>query len=148
MELVVFAGIQGSGKTSFYRERFLATYVRLGLDLLGSRNREDILLYACLAARQKVVIDNTNPTARQRIRYTNLARAASFSTTLYFFDVTTTLAVARNAAREGGARVPEVAIFGTQAKLQRPTAGEGFDAIFRVTGNNGLFTVEDWSNEV
>jgi len=148
MELVVFAGIQGSGKTTFYRERFLPTHVRLSLDILGTRNREDILLHACLAAQQRVLIDNTNPAAAQRTRYANLAKASGFKAVLYFFDITTSQAVARNATREGSARVPDVAIFGTQAKLQRPTRNEGFDAIFRVTGIEGHFTVEEWRDEV
>ncbi len=38
MEAVVFCGIQGSGKTSFYRERLLATHVRISLDLLRTRH--------------------------------------------------------------------------------------------------------------
>jgi hypothetical protein len=58
MELIVFSGIQASGKTTFYRERFLATHVRVSLDLLKTRQREDILLFACFAAQQPVVVDN------------------------------------------------------------------------------------------
>ena len=157
MELLVFAGIQGSGKTTFYRDRFLATHVRLSLDLLKTRQREDILLHACFAAQQPVVVDNTNATAAQRKRYVQLARAANFRPVLYFFDVSTRVAVARNATREGKNRVPNVAIFGTQKKLQRPTAAEGFDGIFRVTPGDGdarpesippaAFFVEPWTDE-
>ena len=44
MEAVVFVGLQGSGKSSFFRERFFATHVRVSLDLLRTRNRENRIL--------------------------------------------------------------------------------------------------------
>jgi predicted kinase len=145
--MIVFSGIQASGKTTFYRERFLATHVRVSLDLLKTRQREDILLFACFAAQQPVVVDNTNAAAEQRTRYVKLAKAAGFRAILYFFDVSTRTAVGRNAGRDGKAKVPNVAIFGTQKKLQRPTRDEGFDDMFRVTTDNehAAFVVEPWN---
>jgi predicted kinase len=144
VELIVLSGVQGSGKTTFYREQFFHTHVRLSLDLLGTRNREDVLLHACLAAQQPLVVDNTSPTSPQRARYARLARAAGFRAVLYYFDVPPDVAVARNAARAGAARVPDVAIYGTRKKLQPPAADEGFDAVFRVTDDGqGGFAVEE-----
>jgi predicted kinase len=147
MELVVFCGIPASGKTTFYRERFLATHVRVSLDLLKTRQREDILLFACFAAQQPVVVDNTNTLAAQRTRYVQLAKAAGFKTALYFFDVSTRTAVGRNSGREGKAKVANVAIFGSQKKLQRPTRDEGFDQMYRVTtyDKDAAFVVEPWN---
>ena len=40
MEAIVFIGLQASGKSSFYKERFFSTHVRISLDLLRTRNRE------------------------------------------------------------------------------------------------------------
>ena len=51
----------------------------------------------------------------------------------YFFDVTTRVAVARNAERTGRAKVPNVAIFTAAKRLVPPTYEEGYDALFRVT---------------
>jgi predicted kinase len=68
MQLIVLSGIPASGKTTFYRDRFLTTHVRLSLDMLKTRERQDILLHACFAAKQPVVIDDTNPTAAKRKR--------------------------------------------------------------------------------
>jgi len=149
MHLILLAGLPASGKTTFYREHFLHTHVRLSMDLCKTREREDILLYACLAAKQPVVIDNTNATAAARKRYLDLAKSASFKTSLYFLDVNTRQAVAMNSRRTGKSKVPNVAIFGTQKKLQRPTAAEGFDEIFRVIptsegDGSATFSIEKW----
>ena len=148
MELIVLCGIPAAGKTTFYRERFLPTHVRISLDLLKTRHREDIMLHACFAARQPAVIDNTNATAAQRTRYVQLAHAAGSKAVLYFFDVTTRTAVGRNSGRSGKDRVPNVAIFGTQKKLEWPTRDEGFDEMYRVTSGDenapAAFVVEPW----
>ena len=146
MELVVFSGIPASGKTTFYAQRLLATHVRISLDMLKNRKREEILLFACLAAEQPVVIDNTNPTREKRARYVTLAKAAGFRTALYFFEATTKEAVGRNEARTGKAKVMKVAIFAAAKKLERPAREEGFDDVFLVrAGSVGEFVVERYA---
>ena len=75
MEAVIFMGIQGSGKSSFFRERFFSTHVRISLDLLKTRFREQTFLDACLQTEQRFVIDNTNPTRGERQRYIAAAKA-------------------------------------------------------------------------
>jgi predicted kinase len=148
MELIVFSGLQGAGKSTFYKERFFATHVRISLDLLKTRAREDALLFACLAAQQPVVIDNTNPTRAQRARYVKLAAAAKFRSALYYFDVPVHDAVGRNEARPTGSRVPKVAIFGTAKKFERPVPDEGFDQTFVVRPDGaGGFAVEEQREE-
>ena len=69
MEAVIFIGGQGSGKSTFYRETFLDTHVRINLDMLRTRHREKLILEACIAAQQSFVVDNTNPTLADRARY-------------------------------------------------------------------------------
>ncbi len=86
MEAVIFIGIQGSGKSSFFRERFFDTHVRINLDMLRTRRREELLVAACLEAGQSFVIDNTNPLPSDRARYVGRARAAGFRTVAYFFE--------------------------------------------------------------
>ena len=49
--LVLFIGLQASGKSSFYRERFFGTHVRVNLDMLKTRNRESLLVTACLQGK-------------------------------------------------------------------------------------------------
>lgn len=143
MELIVFCGVQGSGKSSFYLERFYHTHLRLSLDLLKTRHRQDALLYAALAAQQPVVIDNTNPQAKTRARYLALGRAAGFRCVLYYFEATAEEALRRNAGRAEALRVPDVAVLGTLKKLEPPTVAEGFDQLFRVRiGERGFEVTE------
>jgi hypothetical protein len=54
MQLVLFVGVQASGKSTFFRQRFAETHLRLSLDVLRTRHREAILFNACLEAKQPV----------------------------------------------------------------------------------------------
>jgi predicted kinase len=130
MDAVIFCGTQATGKSSFYRERFFRTHVRLSLDLLRTRHRERLLLQACLEARQPFVIDNTNPTRRDRARYVEPARAAGFRVIGYYFDSPLEAALRRNAARAPPERVPIAGIRGTYKRFEAPTPAEGFDELY------------------
>ncbi len=77
-ELAIFIGIQATGKTSLFRERFLQTHVRISLDLLRTRNREMRFLQLCLETGMDAVVDNTNPSLADRTKYIEPARAAGF----------------------------------------------------------------------
>jgi predicted kinase len=142
VEAVIFMGIQGSGKSHFYKERFFNSHVRISLDLLKTRNREARLLQLCLETRQPFVVDNTNSTLAHRARYIQPAKAADFRIVGYFFESSIPEALKRNDGRSGKARVPRVAIFATLKRLQRPTLAEGFHDLFFVKSDEGAFVVE------
>lgn len=131
-EAAIFVGIQGAGKSTFYRERFFATHVRINLDMLRTRRREQLLLQACLEAGQSFVVDNTNPAAADRARYVGPARERGFQVVAYFFDVELRDAMRRNKSRNPAQRIPAPAVAGTFRKLQPPTLEEGFHRIFTV----------------
>jgi len=133
MEAVILVGVQGSGKTSFYRDRFFETHVRISLDVLRTRQREKILLTACLQSKQPFVVDNTNPLPADRARYIGVARAAGFRVVVYFFETSLRDAIRRNNQRAGKKKIPIPGVAGTFRKLQPPTLAEGFDALYTVT---------------
>jgi predicted kinase len=137
MEAVILCGVQGSGKTTLYRDRFLDTHVRVSMDLLRTRHREAAFLDACLETRQPFVVDNTNATAAERRRYVEPARAAQFKVIGYLVEVDETEALARNAERSGRARVPARGLVGTARRLIRPTPEEGFDELWHATAAPG-----------
>ena len=136
MEAVIFIGIQATGKSSFYRERFFHTHVRINLDMLRTRRRERLLLKACIEGKQRFVIDNTNPTAVERAVYILPAKAAGFRIVGFYFNSSVADALRRNSARTGKERVPDKGILGTYKRLQLPQLDEGFDALYRVSINN------------
>ena len=145
MEGVIFVGIQASGKSTFYRERFFDTHLRINLDMLKTRNREQILLRACIEAKQPFVIDNTNPSAEERARYIRPARSAGFRVLGYYFDVQIKEALSRNKERTGKDHIPEKGILGTKKRLRVPDLEEGFDLLYRVRiDEEGRFVVEEW----
>jgi len=149
MEAVIFIGIQATGKSTFFQQRFFATHVHINLDMLKTRNRERILLAACLEARQPFVIDNTNVTREARARYIGQAKAAGFGVIGYYFKSALQSAIERNNQRSGKSRIPVKGIVATHRKLELPSYDEGFDQLFYVEiADNGAFIVKEWSDEV
>jgi predicted kinase len=132
MEAVIFIGIQGAGKSSFFRERFFDTHVRINLDMLRTRRREELLVAACIEAGQSFVIDNTNPLPSDRARYIEPARAAGFRAVAYFFEASLREAMQRNNLRAGKQRIPAPAVAAAFKKLVPPSTEEGFNEIYTV----------------
>jgi predicted kinase len=132
MELILFIGLQATGKSSFYRHTLFRTHVRINLDMLRTRHREKLLLDACIAGKTKFVVDNTNLTRDDRTRYIGSAKAARFRIIGYFFESRIAEALRRNAARPDAERVPDMAIRASSKKLQIPSKSEGFDELFFV----------------
>lgn len=132
-QLVVFVGLQGSGKTTYYHEHFAGTHVHVSKDLMGStrekENRQREQIASALKEGRSVVVDNTNPTLYDRAPLIALARAHGARVIAYYFEAPVRMAVARNQQREGKARVPNVAIFATQKRLVPPSIDEGFDEV-------------------
>ena len=69
-ELVIFVGLQGWGKTTYYHEHFAATHVHVSKDLMpNARNREmrqQQQIEEALGGGRSVVVDNTNPSIESR----------------------------------------------------------------------------------
>jgi predicted kinase len=148
MQAVILIGVQGSGKTSFYRERFFETHVRISLDMLGTRERERLLVACCLQARQPFVIDNTNVLVSDRAAYIPAAKSAGFRVIGYFLAPELRAAIARNKARTDKKPLPVPAILRSLKRLQPPTPQEGFDELFTVKLNSsGQFEISDFSEK-
>ncbi len=150
MEAIIFVGLPGSGKSSFYKERFFNSHVRISLDLLKTRHRETRILDACLENDQRFVIDNTNPTRAERLRFIEPTKAARVRYTIsgYYFESKAEDCLRRNAGRPEGERVPDVAILSAAKKLELPSLDEGFDQLFYVRLTEAGFVVEEWKDEV
>jgi predicted kinase len=130
MEAVVLCGLQGSGKSTLYRDRFQHTHVHVSLDVVGSRAREAELLRACLDEGRSFAVDNTNPTPTDRRRYVEPARAAGFKLIGYLVEADAGEAFAR-------AGIPPARVAATARALQPPTPEEGFDELWHATAAAG-----------
>ncbi|UFS69428.1 AAA family ATPase [Geomonas sp. RF6] len=142
---VIMIGIPASGKSTFYKSFLFDSHVRINRDMLRTRHREKLLLEACLAGRQSYVVDNTNLTRIGRARHIGMAKEAGFRVIGYYFRSKVDESMERNRLRQGSARVPDQAIFGLAARLERPSLNEGFDELWYVYLNeSGGFLVEKW----
>jgi predicted kinase len=139
VELVIFVGLQASGKSAFFRERFAATHEHVSKDLFRNnrdRNRRQAqLIEAALGKGVSVVVDNTNPTVEDRRSLICLGRRFEAEIVGYYFDSTVRQSIGRNRQRAGADRVPDVAVYATAKKLERPAYREGFDELFSVRIN-------------
>jgi predicted kinase len=150
MEAILFIGIPASGKSTFYKERFFTTHVRINLDMLKTRKREALILQACLAAKQPFAVDNTNVLKTERAPYIEQARAAGFRVVGYYFQSRLQDALDRNRQRTGKAYIPEKGLIARYSQLQVPNLDEGFEQLFYVLidPESGEFLVKEWNNEI
>ena len=141
---VIFIGIPGSGKSTFFLKYFGNQYVHINLDTLHTRNKEQALLFECIEAGRSFVVDNTNPTSADRRRYIVPAKAAGYSVTGFYFSCPISQCILRNEHREGKAKVPLKALKGIANRRELPCIEEGFDNLYVVLVENGGFTIKKW----
>ncbi len=133
-ELIIFVGLPGSGKSTYYFAHFAATHAHISKDLMkNARNRDTkqiAIVEEALASGKSAVIDNTNASAAIRAPLVAIGKRHGARIIAYYFECSVKTALMRNQQREEGrGRVPKVAIFVTKKKLQPPTPDEGFDEI-------------------
>ena len=142
---LIFVGIQGSGKTSFYRscvEPFACGWKYVSMDLLHSRRKEEQEIRECVERGLPFVIDNTNPTAAERRRYLDMLAGKGYRVVCCFFRSRVKECVGRNRLR--GGTVPAKAIAATSNRLELPSRDEGYDRMYYVKIVPPHFVVEEY----
>lgn len=132
MEIIIFCGIQASGKTTFYKENFFKSHMYISLDQINTRNKEQLFINTFFSVHQRFVVDNTNPTKEDRAKYIKAAKAHKYKVIGYYFKTNINDAFKRNSQRAGKENIPEVGIRGTFKKLELPSFSEGFDVLYSV----------------
>ena len=144
--MILLIGIQASGKSSFCRE-YLSDMTHISLDDLKTRYREKKQIEEAISKGLSLVIDNTNPTRKDREKYISQGKANGYIVCGYYLQSSIADCIARNELRERGARIPRNAIAHTHRILELPDYAEGFDQLFYVRlGENG-FIIEPWADE-
>ena len=143
---ILFTGLQASGKSTF-RQQYFSDLAHVNLDTLHTRNKERMLLEECFAAGLSFVVDNTNPTRKDRVRYIAAAKEHGYRVIGYYFQSSISACKERNSRREGKARVPDAALAAVYCQLELPEWDEGFDELYYVRIEEDRFVIEPWKTE-
>jgi predicted kinase len=152
VEVAVLIGLQASGKSTFCRQVLAADHVVVSKDAFPNarhrQRRQMRLVDEALAEGHSVAVDNTNPSPDEWRPLIEAARAHGAAAVAYWFPPSLTENKERNAIREGRARVPDVGLYATRKRLQRPTPAHGFDRRYTVSFDGaGGFTVRPMDEE-
>ncbi|HSU57157.1 MAG TPA: AAA family ATPase [Candidatus Dormibacteraeota bacterium] len=128
-EAIIFTGLPGSGKTTYFADHFVGTHEYISRDVLGTAAREAALVHECIRNGRSFVVDNTNVTRAARAPFIRAAKAAGFQVHGYFFEIPTRTAIGRNNYRKDKKPIPVPAILRTWKLLEAPSLEEGFDRV-------------------
>lgn len=128
-EAIIFTGLQGSGKTTYYNAHFANTHEHVSRDTLLTPAHEAAVIHECLRSGRSFVVDNTNTTRAIRAPLIRQAKAAGFQVHSYFFEVPVRTAIGRNNHRKDKKPIPVPAILRTAKYLAPPSLDEGFDQV-------------------
>ena len=132
-EAIIFIGLQGSGKTTYFMNHFAATHAHVSRDVQQTAERETAFIRECLGSGRSFVVDDTNATRAARASCIREAQAAGFDVLCYFFDTPVRMAIGRNNHRKDKRPIPVPAILRTAKRLEPPSGEEGFDEIRTIT---------------
>ena len=144
--IYIMMGLQGSGKTTFCQQ-YLSDVRYVNLDTLNTRNKEALVIQDCLNNSDNYVVDNTNPTRQDRLRYIPNAKEHGYHIVGYYMQSHLQECIKRNNERTGKKRIPSKAIAMTSNKLELPSYDEGFDELYYVKNDGKKMVVEDWREE-
>jgi predicted kinase len=148
MEVIIFIGLQASGKSTFFRQKFATTHEHISKDLMprkGKEQRQQQLIEAALQTGKSIVVDNTNPSQIDRAGIIQQGKQYQAMIIGYYFSSVVEECMQRNLQREGKALVPDVGFYSTVKKLEKPDYTEGFDRLFYVRiGAENDFIIDPW----
>ena len=128
-EVIIFTGLQGSGKTTYFTNHFAATHTHVNRDILRTPEREAAVIRECLQSGRSFVVDNTNATRAVRAPLIRQAKDAGFQVHSYFFEIPVRTAIGRNNHRKDKKPIPVPAILRMAKTLEPPSLEEGFDEV-------------------
>lgn len=135
-EAIIFVGLQGSGKTTYFKNHFAASHEHISRDIQQTAEREAASRRECIRLGRPFVLDNTNASRAGRAPYIKEAKAAGFEVLCYFFDTPVRTAIGRNNHRKDKKPIPVPAILRTAKRLEPPSLEEGMDEIRIIKAEN------------
>jgi bifunctional polynucleotide phosphatase/kinase len=131
-------GFPGSGKSYFVKKHLETNgYRHINRDTLGSWQKCVTVLEKTLAeAKQKCVIDNTNPDVESRKRFVEVAKKFKIPCRCFVMNISYKQCRHNNAFREltdpEHVQINDMVFNMYKSKYQEPTLAEGFSEIVKV----------------
>ncbi|KAI9815120.1 MAG: hypothetical protein M1827_002963 [Pycnora praestabilis] len=145
IELVIFCGSPGAGKSTFYWKVLKPLrYERVNQDILKTRERCIKRATEYVSEGKSVAIDNTNADSDTRAVWVQLARKLAIPIRCIYFTAPSRLCEHNDTVRalngpqwlqmnpEGRTILPKVAFTGFTARFRAPNPDEGFQEIVKV----------------
>lgn len=151
MEMILFAGLPGCGKSTYYKEHFFNTHLRISNDLLKTKNRSARLLDFCFETKMSFVVDNTNTTKEVRSKIIQACDEAAvkqkepIKKICYYFECDSKICLERNENRTGKDKVPKQAIFSKAKEFEIPELEEGFDKMYIIDSTGTIISTKNRS---
>lgn len=137
-EVVLVCGLPGAGKSTWCREKLEESHVVVSKDRMprSSRKqaRQDREIRAAVALGRAVVVDNTNLTRAARAPVIQIAVEVGGPCRAVVLATPLDVALARNAARTGDARVPDGIVRQMARDWEPPSSDEGLLEVLWVGG--------------
>lgn len=134
-EMIIFIGSPGAGKSTFWNN-YLKDYVRVNNDTLKTKEKCMKVARQALNEGKSCVIDNTNPDATTRARYTSIAEELKVPCRAFLFDIEKNICMHNNEQRKVNShrnhfskKVSNVIIHTFFKKLEKPSTEEGFSEV-------------------
>jgi predicted kinase len=145
-EIILFIGLQASGKTTFYRSRLSSTHVHISKDNFKKakrpERRQTRLIREALEQGSSIVVDNTNVSVEARSGPLALAKEFGIPVIGYIFECTVSESLERNEARSEEERVARVGVLDAAKRYEEPSLAEGFSALFKVSWGPDGYRIE------
>ncbi|KAF2635134.1 PNK3P-domain-containing protein [Massarina eburnea CBS 473.64] len=143
LDIVLFVGSPGSGKSSFYRRHLQPLgYGRVNQDILKSREKCLKAATALLEEKTSVVVDNTNADAATRADWTALGMKMDVPVRCILFtapaklcehnDIVRALNTGEETNPESRVLLPKMAFSGFAKRYGEPQLAEGFQDIVKI----------------
>lgn len=146
LELVLFVGSPGSGKSTFYRQ-FMASYKHVNNDTLKTKEKCMKVTREALKMKQSVVVDNQNHKADVRQRYISIAKELGVPVRVFLFDIPKDVCMHNNNQRKvnphqqhSSKAVSKVIIHTYFKQLERPKESEGIAEVVEINFQPNCFT--------
>ncbi|KAF1960144.1 PNK3P-domain-containing protein [Byssothecium circinans] len=143
LEIVLFVGSPGAGKSSFYRRHLQPLgYGRVNQDILKSRDKCLKAAATLLEEKTSVVVDNTNADEATRADWTALAKKMNVPVRCILFtapaklcehnDIVRALNIGEDTNPEHRLLLPKTAFLGFAKRYSEPDVSEGFQDVVKV----------------